>query len=287
MTLVAKHWSEDRPTNSRRKPAPMVGEALQHWSSSVFLDGNVQAKQLGRAEARARLQTLSEGAESVDRELNEDIIANYLIADEFGPLPDNVGLDRILEEIRRRADTASSRLDLLATGLDERLEKLGDDAKLVAREIRDPALFEFLKAEEIIGPPAPIIKLVALLKEIKRQADAALLSPYLANEAGQAKAGRSRALPPMASTPRAFCAAVILETWAYFHNGEYPPASNVKLAAAAEEYWRACGGAIEGGWGDDRDQAWRHSFERASEPALERIREELRRHLKLSSVHND
>ena len=269
-------------------PPRWLARHLQHWSPSVFLDGNVQAKQLGRAEARARLQKLSEAAESVDRELNEDVIANCLIADEFGPLPDNVGLDRVLEEIRRRADIASSRLDLLATGLDERLGKLSDDAKLVAREIRDPALSEFLKAEEIIGPPAPIIRLVALLKEIKRQADAALLSPYLANEAGQAKAGRGRALPPMASTPRAFCAAVILEAWAHFHDGKYPVASNhLRLWAAAEEYWRACGGVTEGGWDYGRPAAWRPYFAEASEPSLENIRVELRRTMKLSSVYND
>jgi hypothetical protein len=268
-------------------PPRRLAKHLQRWSSSVFLDGNVHAKQPGKAEARARLRKLSEAVELAQRELHDPDVIPPLLAEEFGPLPDNAGVDAVLKDIGRRADVASSRLGLLGTGLDVRLGALSDSLNLIARELQDPELSAFLKAEQIIGPPAPTIKLDALLKEIGRQADAALLSPYLVNEAGQAKAGRGRALPPMASRPRAFCAAVILEAWAYFHDGEYPPATNVKLAAAAEEYWRACGGMIEGGWGDDRDQAWRRSFERASEVSLENIREQLRTHMKLSSVHND
>jgi hypothetical protein len=260
---------------------------LQHWSPSVFLDGNVHAKQLGRAEARARLQKLSEATESVDRELNEDIIANCLIADEFGPLPDNVGLDRILGEIRRRAEVAASRRDLLGTGLDLRLENLSDGLKLIARELQDPELSEFLKAEQIVGPPKPTEKLGDLLKEIKRQADAAVLSAYLANEVGQTRAGSGRALLPTAGSPRAFCAAIILEAWAHFHDGDYPRASNhPQLWAAAEEYWRACGGVTKGGWNNGRPSAWRPYFVEASEYSLASMRDELRRHMIESSTHN-
>jgi hypothetical protein len=244
-----------------------------------MIDGNVFTKQLGKAEARVRLKTLSEAAELALRELQDPIVFELLLAEEFGPMPDLAGVDPVLEEIRRRADATSSRLNLLGTGLDERLENLRDATKLVAREYRDPAVSEFLKAEQIIGPPPPTMQLGAFLKEIGRQADAALLSPYLANEAGKTKAGASRALPAMASTPRAFCAAVILEAWAHFHNGEYPPASNVELAAAAEEYWRMCGGKADGGWGNNKLLAWRPYFKAASEPSLEGIRKELRRHI--------
>jgi hypothetical protein len=264
-------------------PPRWLAKHLQRWSSSVFLDGNVHAKQPGKAEVHARLQKLSGVVESVGREILDSVVVEPLLAGKFGPLPDNAGLDAILREMGRRADVSSSLPKLLGTGLDERLGFLSDGLMLIVRELQDPELSEFLKAEQIIGPPAPTRKLDAELKEIKRQADAALLSPYLVNEARQAKAGRGRALPPMASTPRAFCAAVILEAWAHFHDGEYPPATNVKLAYAAEEYWRACGGMIDGGWGNDRDQAWRHSFQRASEPALETVRIDLRRHILLAS----
>jgi len=260
-------------------PPRWLAKHLQRWSPSVMLDGNVHAKQFGKAEARARLKKLGEAAKSAGRELHDSAVVEPLLAGEFGPLSQNLGLDRVLAEIRRRADVASSRLDLLGTGLDERLEKLSDGLKLIARELRDAELSEFLAAEQITGPPAPTRQFGALLTEIQRQADAALLSPYLANETGKTKAGRGRALPPMSSTPRAFCAAVILEAWAYLHEGVYPPATNVKLVAAVEEYWRACGGMIDGDWGNARDQAWRHSYERALEPALENIRIELRRHI--------
>jgi hypothetical protein len=264
-------------------PPRWLARHLQNWSSSVMLDGMVHARQLGKAEARARLKALSEAAELVGRELQDPVVFELLLAEEFGHMPNRAGIDSVLDEIRRRADETSSRLNLLGTGLDERLEDLGDATKLVAREFRDPALSEFLKAEQKIGPPSPTIELGALLKEIRRQADAALLSPYLANEAGKTKAGASRALPPMASTPRAFCAAVILEAWAHFHNGEYASASNEELAAAAEEYWRTCGGMADGGWGNNKLLAWRPYFEEASEPSLASIRKELRRHITESS----
>ncbi len=264
-------------------PPQWLAKHFRRWSSSVMLDGNVHTKQLSKAEVRLRLQKLADAAELVDRELHDPVVAAPLLADEFGPLPDFAGIDTVLEEIRRRADVASSRLNLLGTGLDVRLENLSDGVRLIARELRDPELSEFLKAEQLGGLPTSA-ELSTVLKEIRRQADAALLSPYLANTAGQTKAGRGRALPPKASTPRAFCAAAILEAWAHFHNGKYPPASNHELAVAAECYWRLCGGITEGGWGDTRLTAWRPYFEEASEPSLTDIRKELRRHIIESSA---
>jgi hypothetical protein len=156
----------------------------------------------------------------------------------------NRSMDALLREIRRRAELSSSRLNLLATGLDERLEQLSDSAKLVARELQDPAVSDFLRGEQRASP-SENLQFGADLIEIKRQAESALLSDYLATKAGKTKGGRGRALPPNAGSPRAFCAAVILEAWAYFHNGDYPSADNSYMAAAAEEYWRACGGTTE------------------------------------------
>jgi hypothetical protein len=263
-----------------------LAKHLQRWSSSVMLDGMVHAKQLGKAEARTRLQKLSKAAESADRELHDSVVETSLSAEEYGPLPDNAGVDVVLNDVRRRADAASSRLDLLGTGLDERLENLSDSLKLIGQEYYDPELSEFLKAEQRVGPLAPTVQLGAFLKEIRRQADAALLSPYLANEAKKTKAGRGRALPPGASSPRAFCAAVILEAWARFHNGEYPPPSSLDMAAAAEKYWLACGGETKGGWGNTRLTAWLPYFEEALEGPLTDIRKQLRRHMIGASANN-
>jgi hypothetical protein len=267
-------------------PPVWLASHLLRWSACVMLDGAVQSKQLGKAEARVRLQNLGRAAESIERELHDPAIETHLLAAEFGPMPNNAAIDTALKEIRRRADAASSRLDLLGTGSDARLEDLSDGAKLVARELQDPELSEFLKAEQI-GPLQTNVELGTLLKQIGRQANAALSSPHLATSAGKTKAGRSRAFPPKASSPRSFCAAVILEAWAHFHNGEYPPPSNPELAAAAERYWYLCGGITKkGGWGATRLTAWRPYFEEASEPSLADIRKELRRHVIESSFHN-
>jgi hypothetical protein len=265
-----------------------LAKHLQRWSSSVMIDGNVHAKQFGKAEARARLQKLSDAAESVGRELQDPVIAVPLLVEEFGPLPNNAGPDAVLGEIRRRADIASSRLDLLGTGLDVRLENVSDGAKLICRELQDSELSEFLRAEQIIGPPARTIQLGGFLMELRRQADAALLSPYLADEAGKTQSGRGRALLPNVSRPRAFCAAVILEAWAHFHDGDYPRGSNhTPLWKAAEEYWAACGGVTKGGWDYGKLTTWRPYFREASEDSLSEIRTELRRQMKLSMAYND
>jgi hypothetical protein len=267
-------------------PPRWLAKHLQRWSSSVMLDGNVHAKQLGKAEAQARLQKLSKAADLVQREVHDPAIFELLVASEFGPMPNNAGIDTVLEEIRRRADVASSRLNLLATGVDERLGNLSDGAKLVAREIRDSALSEFLEAEELIGPQPSTTELSALLKEIVRKADTARLSPDLSNKAGDTKAGAGRAFRTDASRPRTHCAAVVLEAWAHFHGGEYPRGSNhPRLWKAAVEYWRACGGTKR--WGYGEPLLWRPYFEEAARSSMEETRIELRRHMRFSSLDND
>jgi hypothetical protein len=133
-------------------PPRWLTKHLKRSSASVFVHGNVHAKQLGRAEARSRLLKLSAATDLVQREVYDPVIFEILVTEEFGPMPDNAGIDTILEEIRRRADIASSRPNLLDTELDDRLGYLSVNAKLIAREIRDPALSEFLWAEEITGP---------------------------------------------------------------------------------------------------------------------------------------
>jgi hypothetical protein len=124
-----------------------LAEHLQRWAASVMLDGAVHAKQPGRAEVRARLQKLRRAAEAIERAIHDDAVAAWLLTDEFGPMPNLAGIDAVLKEIRRRADLASSRLDLLGTGLDVKLEELSDGADLLARELQYPELSEFLRAE--------------------------------------------------------------------------------------------------------------------------------------------
>jgi hypothetical protein len=269
------------------EPPRWLAKHLQRWSSSVMLNGAVHSIQPGRAEARLRLRKLSEAAELIERELQDPILDPILEDRKFGPLPVNTSMDAVLREIYRRAELSSSRLDLLATGLDERLELLCDSAKLITRELHDSAISDFLRAEQREPTPENIPFGKAIL-EIKRQAESALLSDYLATRKGKTKAGRSRALPPKAGSPRAFCAAVILEAWAHFHDGDYPGAANPHLAAAAEEYWRACGGTTEPWLKDPSNKktlaAWRPYFAEALASSSEKIRKELRRHLRANAA---
>jgi hypothetical protein len=270
-------------------PPQWLVHHLQRWSSSVMLDGSVRAKLFGKAEARARLKELGKAIDRIDREVRDPVILELLLADAMGSLPTTASTDAVLREICRRADIASSPISLLGTGIDERLEELSDVAKLVTRELQDPELSEFLRAEQR-APPPENTEFGTALKEIGRQAESALSSVYLATKAGKAKTGASRALLPAASSPRSFCAAVILEAWAHFHDGHYPAASNIKLAAAAEEYWHRCGGTTNP-WSDRSDKtktlgAWKPYFKEASEPSSETIRKELRRHLLISAADN-
>ena len=55
-------------------PPRWLAKHFQLWSSSVMIDGNVFTKQLGKAEARVRLKTLSEAAELALRELQDPIV---------------------------------------------------------------------------------------------------------------------------------------------------------------------------------------------------------------------
>lgn len=268
-------------------PPEWLVKHLQRWSPSVMLDGAVHAKQIGKAEARARLKKLINAIELVDREIRASDVLELLLVEELGAWPATASIDAVLREIRRRADIASSRLTVLDTGLDERLEKLADAAGLVTRELREPAISEFLCPEQ--REPAPAnSEFGAALVETRRQAEAALLSSYLATKAGKTKAGAGRALPPAATSPRAFCAAVIFEAWAHFHDGDYPPATNLQLAAAAEEYWRVCGGTTAPI--SDRSiktktlSAWSPYFREASKHSLTITRKELRRHMIESSA---
>ena len=161
-----------------------------------------------------------------------------------------------------------------------RLKDLMTSADLLQRELQDVAITDFLQTDDL-GPIPNLQGLIVAQKDIQRRAHSAFASPSLSTKSGKTKAGAGPALPPNASSPAAYCAAVILETWAYFHGAKYPAASSGKLAAAADEYWRACGG-VRRGWGETRLTGWRPDFTEALKASSMAIRQELRRHLLLS-----
>jgi hypothetical protein len=159
----------------------------------------------------------------------------------------------------------------------KRLEEIARASALLERELQDAVIVDFLEIDEL-GPVSAAQKLAFENGKIRRRAEYALRTPILTGSGGKTKAGAGRALPPMGSSPQAFCAAVVLEAWAHIHHGNYPAPSNEHLATIANELWRASGG-LAFGWGDSRLPAWRPYFKQALEPPLAKTRNELKRHI--------
>lgn len=154
------------------------------------------------------------------------------------------------------------------------LAAVGDAALLLGRALTDTSTREFL---EISGRIENTLALVNPLLDVAGAAERASASPALSTEAGKTRAGRGRAVPPNTFPAKVFCAALIAETWAYFHNC-YPSPQNREAAAAADAYWRASGGKVTG-WGDDPLTGWRPYFTKAQASATGMVRKECRRHL--------
>jgi hypothetical protein len=81
---------------------------------------------------------------------------------------------------------------------------------------------------------------------------------------------------PDAFSAKTHCAALIAETWRYFHS-RYPAPRNRDAAAAADAFWRASGGKATG-IGDPLN-GWRYYFMKARAPVTAAVRKECRRHL--------
>jgi hypothetical protein len=89
----------------------------------------------------------------------------------------------------------------------------------------------------------------------------------LSSKEGGAKPGPGKAMPPDATTPHVYCAAMIAEAWHFLHEG-YPAAANREAAAAADVLWNLS--KIPGGvdaanddrirWGTDKLNGWRPHF---------------------------
>jgi hypothetical protein len=263
-------------------PPQGLVEFFQKWSPSVMLDGMIHGKQPTRVEARDRLQKLGDAALTLGRDIHAPGVLEALQAPPLGPFPNSMHPISALKEIHRRAVLILSSDPLLALEMQAYLHGIKQNAELAAQELGDSALSE-LWSDKRRASQHGGAELGAVLKEIAWSTRAAWSSSSsLTNETGKSKSGRGRALPLKAASPRAFCAAIVLEAWAHVHGGKYPAASSPKLAAAAEKYWLACGGTTDG-WGDNRLEAWRPYFEKALEPSLEAVRTELRHHLSFTT----
>lgn len=156
------------------------------------------------------------------------------------------------------------------------LAKVRETASLLRRVLNNSATREFLESNS----PGQIKyhgMIDHMLHDLAGWAERAMGSPALSTEAGKTNSGRTKAAPPDACSPKLYCAALIAETWAYFHRSD-PPPRNQRAAGAADALWRACGGETKG-WGDNPLNRWRYYFQKVQEPRVAAVRRECRRHL--------
>jgi hypothetical protein len=164
----------------------------------------------------------------------------------------------------------------------KRLVEVRNAALLLRDALNDPPIREFLE----IAPLGPIEHRGVfdhILADLAERAKHAMASSTLSTEMGKTKAGRTRAAPSDASSAKLFCAALIAETWAYFHHSD-PAPRNQDAARAADAYWRAAGGETNS-WTVPLN-GWRPYFQQVQEPSVAAVRVECRRHL-IEAAHRE
>jgi hypothetical protein len=117
-------------------------------------------------------------------------------------------------------------------------------------------------------------------------------SSLSSKKGGGAKPGRGKAMPPDATTPYVYCAAMIAEAWHFLHEG-YPAAANQVAAAAADVLWNLS--KIPHGvdadndersrWGIDKLNGWRPHFiaALAQKPVMGNHHDRYVRHMKIAA----
>ena len=155
---------------------------------------------------------------------------------------------------------------------------VAEAAATLQHALQDPPIREFLEIEggiQIENNGA----LDNALRTIRERALLASESKKIATTKTAARKGRGKALPAGATSPKAFCALVISEVWKSLY-GEYPAPRNVKAAKAADAYWVAAGGQKQAN-SSEPFASWRYHFRKAKPPAMDKIRKEICRHIKI------
>jgi hypothetical protein len=94
-------------------PPAWLVEHLWQWSSAIYLGDGVELRQPTRTEMRNILGKVSEAAGLLQRALAEPSVCEFLDAGGDEPLNAPVKLQILLGEIKRRADRASERTNLV------------------------------------------------------------------------------------------------------------------------------------------------------------------------------
>jgi hypothetical protein len=172
-------------------------------------------------------------------------------------------------------DRAVSKVWPSRKGLLEQLNNVKIATAFLQQSINSPAMRSALCLQNVT-----VVRLCQMLTEIGQNAALAATSNELVDNQGKPRPGRP------SQDARLLCAALIAETWAYFHHRKEPAARNKDLAIAAAKLWAATGDETAG-WGNDPLNRWRPWFEKASEPKMSPFRAECRRHLMEASRYAD
>jgi hypothetical protein len=155
----------------------------------------------------------------------------------------------------------------------KRLAEVKDAALLLRGALVDPPTVEFLESEGrgLIENP---IRLMRELRDLADRAESA--AAPLSTSGGKTKPGRSRAIVSDGIPAKLYCAALIAETWTFFHHKGPRPRSQ-KAAEAADAYWIATGGDVT--VAAERLNRWRPYFQEAQAPHVKAVREGWRQRL--------
>ena len=148
----------------------------------------------------------------------------------------------------------------------ELLSEIENAAGLLSYALSNNSVTAFLENSRL-GPMNYAARLENDLSDFALRIVLAKSSSLSSKRGGGAKPGRGKAMPPDATTPYVYCAALIAEAWHFLHEG-YPAPADRKAAAAAEVLWNLS--KIPQGvdadnderirWGTDTLNGWRPHF---------------------------
>jgi hypothetical protein len=162
------------------------------------------------------------------------------------------------------------------------LAKTGTRAIELSDVLRDSLMVGFLLRNSEMESEAFVSDLISLLSKLATYARQARNSRQLVGPNGQILPGRGKARLPGNMPPKYVCAAIIGEVWAFFHCDTAPEPSNRNARTAANLFYNSWIQPTKG-WGNNTLNGWGRYFKAISDPELELLRKEVRRHLNIRS----
>jgi hypothetical protein len=166
--------------------------------------------------------------------------------------------------------------------LSDSLAETGTRAIELSEALRDSPMVGFLLRNSEMESEAFVSDLFSLLSKLATSARQARNSRQLAGPDGQLLRGRGKARLPGNMPPKYACAAIIGEVWAFFHHDTDPAPSNRGARTAAHQFYNSWIQPAKG-WGNNTLNGWGRYFKAISDPDLEPLRKEVRRHLNIRS----